>query len=255
MGCTRSSFLWNTALVSPVGLSRDLRPEPSTGGGIIDMMNRRLRERLTESEILQIFVDVCEGVAAMHNLQPPLLHRDLKVENILQSSDTSFKLCDFGSAVPVAPRPPANTAEIRALEADLNKHTTLQYRAPEMVDVYLRRPVDEKSDVWALGVLLYKLCYYTTPFEEHGVLAILNVQYKFPPYPVYSPHLNGLIGDFLSSSLYYRFSRRRLFLASILREHGSQRPTVFEILDVVHKMRGTKSKFVYVRAASLDIAK
>ena len=51
----------------------------SLGGGIIDMMNRRLRERLTEAEILQIFVDVCEGVAAMHNLRPALLHRDLKV--------------------------------------------------------------------------------------------------------------------------------------------------------------------------------
>ncbi len=136
------------------------------GGGIIDMMNRRLRERLTEAEILQVFVDVCEGVAAMHNLRPPLLHRDLKVENILQSSPTSYKLCDFGSTVPVANRPPSTTQEIRALEADLNQHTTLQYRAPEMVDVYLRRPVDEKSDVWALGVLLYKLCYYTTPFEE-----------------------------------------------------------------------------------------
>jgi AP2-associated kinase len=49
------------------------------GGGIIDMMNRRLRERLTEAEILQIFVDVCEAVAAMHNLKPALLHRDLKV--------------------------------------------------------------------------------------------------------------------------------------------------------------------------------
>lgn len=157
------------------------------------MMNRRLRERLTEPEILQIFVDVCEGVAAMHNLKPPLLHRDLKVENILQASATSYKLCDFGSTVPVS-RPPTTTQEIRALEADLNRHTTLQYRAPEMVDPYLRRAVDEKSDVWALGVLLYKLCYYTTPFEEHGVLAILNVQYKIPPYPVYSSQLNTLIG-------------------------------------------------------------
>jgi AP2-associated kinase len=158
------------------------------------MMNRRLRERLTEAEILQIFVDVCEGVAAMHNLRPPLLHRDLKVENILQSSATSFKLCDFGSATPVAARAPATTQEIRALEADLNKHTTLQYRAPEMVDSFLRRPVNEKSDVWALGVLLYKLCYYTTPFEEHGPLAILNVQYRIPPYPVYSAQINSLIG-------------------------------------------------------------
>lgn len=47
------------------------------------MMNRRLRERLTEAEILQIFVDVCEGVAAMHNTRPALLHRDLKVYNLL----------------------------------------------------------------------------------------------------------------------------------------------------------------------------
>ncbi|KAI0724779.1 hypothetical protein C8Q72DRAFT_856996 [Fomitopsis betulina] len=181
------------------------------GGGIIDMMNRRLRERLTEPEILTIFCDVCEGLAAMHALKPPLLHRDLKVENILQASAMLYKLCDFGSATSVQ-KVPSNVQEIRMLEADLNRHTTLQYRAPEMVDVYLRRPVDEKSDVWALGVLLYKLCYYTTPFEEHGPLAILNVQYKIPPYPVYSQQMNTLI-------------------ASMLREHGTQRPTVFELLE------------------------
>ncbi|THH26609.1 hypothetical protein EUX98_g7576 [Antrodiella citrinella] len=196
-----------------------------SGGGIIDMMNRRLRERLTEPEILTIFVEVCEGLAAMHSLKPPLLHRDLKVENILQASAMSYKLCDFGSATAVQ-KIPSNSQELRALEADLNRHTTLQYRAPEMVDVHMRRPIDEKSDVWALGVLLYKLCYYTTPFEEHGPLAILNVQYKIPPYPVYSQHMNALI-------------------ASMLREHGAQRPTVFEILTHVHALRGTKSRFTY----------
>ena len=207
------------------------------------MMNRRLRERLTEADILQIFIDVCEGVAAMHHLRPALLHRDLKVENILQSSDTQYKLCDFGSAAPVASRLPANTQEIRAVEADLNRHTTLQYRAPEMVDPYLRRPIDEKSDVWALGVLLYKLCYYTTPFEEHGPLAILNVQYKIPPYPVYSAQMNSLIG--MSSIASGLINAHSSFSASMLREHGSQRPTVFEILNLVHRMRGTKSKFAY----------
>jgi AP2-associated kinase len=190
------------------------------------MMNRRLRERLTEIEILQIFVDVCEGVAYMHNSRPPLLHRDLKVENILQASATSFKLCDFGSATTVATRPPSNMQEVRVLEEDLNRHTTLQYRAPEMIDPHLRRPIDEKSDVWALGVLLYKLCYYTTPFEEHGPLAILNVQYRIPPYPIYSSQMNALV-------------------ASMLREHGSQRPSVFELLAQVHRLRGTKSPFQY----------
>lgn len=156
-------------------------------------MNRRLRERLTEAEILTIFADVCEGVAHMHSVRPPLLHRDLKVENILQASPTSYKLCDFGSAARPT-RAPQSIEEIRSLEQDLNRHTTLQYRAPEMVDLYLRRSVDEKSDVWALGVLLYKLCYYTTPFEEHGPLAILNVMYKTPLYPIYSEQMKELIG-------------------------------------------------------------
>jgi AP2-associated kinase len=50
------------------------------------------------------------------------------------------------------------------------------------------------SDVWALGVLLYKLCYYTTPFEEHGPLAIVNAKYIFPSFPVYSPKLQHVIG-------------------------------------------------------------
>jgi len=49
------------------------------GGGLIDFMNTRLQDRLTESEILKIFGDVAQGVACMHYLQPPLLHRDIKV--------------------------------------------------------------------------------------------------------------------------------------------------------------------------------
>ncbi|KAK1777807.1 hypothetical protein QBC45DRAFT_415774 [Copromyces sp. CBS 386.78] len=70
----------------------------------------------------------------------------------------------------------------------------MQYRSPEMVDVYRKQPIDEKSDIWALGVLLYKLCYYTTPFEEGGTLAILNASYKFHSYPVFSDRLKKLIG-------------------------------------------------------------
>ena len=62
-----------------------------------------------------------------------------------------------------------------------------------MVDVFKGLPIDEKSDIWALGVLLYKLCYYTTPFEDRGPLAILNATFKFPPYPAFSDQLRRLI--------------------------------------------------------------
>lgn len=173
--------------------------EYCNGGGLIDFMNTRLQHRLTEPEILKIFTDVAEGVACMHYLKPPLLHRDLKVENVLINtigSKNKFKLCDFGSAAP--PRPaPMTVVECRLVEEDVQKHTTMQYRSPEMIDVYRKQPIDEKSDIWALGVLLYKLCYYTTPFEDQGQLAILNASFRFPSYPAFSDRLKKLIGTYL----------------------------------------------------------
>lgn len=156
-------------------------------------MNTRLQHRLTEPEVLRIFDHVTEGVACMHYLQPALLHRDLKVENVLIASNGIYKLCDFGSCSIVKPAP-QSVVECRLLEEDIQKHTTLQYRSPEMIDVYRRVAVDEKSDIWALGVLLYKLCYYTTPFEEQGQLAIMNASFAFPPYPHFSDRLKNLIG-------------------------------------------------------------
>ena len=169
--------------------------EYCSGGGLIDFMNTRLQNRLKEPEIIKIFSDVAEGVACMHYLKPPLLHRDLKVENVLISRHANvsyYKLCDFGSSAP--PRPAATSAaEGRLIEDDVQRHTTLQYRSPEMIDVYRKQPIDEKSDIWALGVLLYKLCYYTTPFEEVGQMAILNASYKFPSYPQFSDRLKMLI--------------------------------------------------------------
>ncbi|PSR90373.1 hypothetical protein BD289DRAFT_366224 [Coniella lustricola] len=191
------------------------------GGGLIDFMNTRLQHRLTEPEILQIFADVAEGVACMHYLKPPLLHRDLKVENVLitnTGSKKKFKLCDFGSAA--VPRPaPTTVTECRLVEEDVQKHTTMQYRSPEMVDVYRKQPIDEKSDIWALGVLLYKLCYYTTPFEEQGQLAILNASYRFPNYPAFSDRIKKLI-------------------ASMLREHPQTRPNIFQVLHESCAMQG-----------------
>ncbi|KAK9467495.1 hypothetical protein V1512DRAFT_137796 [Lipomyces arxii] len=192
--------------------------EYCSGGGLIDFMNTRLQNRLTESEILNIIGDVAEGVACMHYLNPPLLHRDLKVENVLISSRGLYKVADFGSSSRVIP-PGMNGQECRAIEDDIQRHTTIQYRAPEMVDVYRRLPIDEKSDIWALGVLLYKLCYYTTPFEEQGQLAILNATFSFPPHPPYSDRIKRLI-------------------SVMLREKPQDRPNIYLVVKEICHMRG-----------------
>ncbi|KAI9653755.1 MAG: hypothetical protein M1821_006950 [Bathelium mastoideum] len=208
------------------------------GGGLIDFMNTRLQNRLTEPEILKIFSDVAEGVASMHYLKPPLLHRDLKVENVLigkAGSSRTYKVCDFGSAA--QPRPAATTAqEGRLIEDDVQRHTTMQYRSPEMIDVYRKQPIDEKSDIWALGVLLYKLCYYTTPFEDVGQMAILNASFKYPSYPVFSDRIKKLI-------------------ASMLRENPQVRPNIYQVVVEVCAMRcaDVPIKDIYARRTQSEV--
>ncbi|GME69144.1 unnamed protein product [[Candida] boidinii] len=194
-------------MLNGVGYEVFLLMEYCAGNGLIDFMNQRLVHKLTEPEILQIMGEVTEGVAHMHALNPPLIHRDIKIENVLLTSDHKhYKLCDFGSAS--APlRPPKNVDEFQVLQDDIMRHTTPQYRAPEMLDLYRRQPIDEKSDIWALGVFLYKLCYYTTPFENNSIngagnggggdYAILNGRFSFPASPIYSSNLKNVISKCL----------------------------------------------------------
>ncbi|CAN6674885.1 actin-regulating kinase Prk1p [Trichomonascus vanleenenianus] len=192
--------------------------EYCSNNGLIDFMNSRLKDQLKEHEILKIMYDITYGLACMHYLDPPLIHRDLKIENVLIAGDGTFKLCDFGSSSPVL-RPPRNSTEFHILDDDIQRHTTAQYRSPEMVDIYRGFPIDEKSDIWALGVFLYKLCYYTTPFEKEGQLAILHARFSFPNYPQYSDRLKRVA-------------------TACLREDPRNRPTVYQVFKEVCLMRG-----------------
>jgi serine/threonine protein kinase len=87
----------------------------------------------------------------------------------------------------------------------MSRYTTLSYRAPEMVDLYSGVPIDPKSDCWALGVLLYKLCYFTLPFGE-SALAIQSGQFTFPMQEEgrVPDELKAIINLLLTSNAKYR---------------------------------------------------
>ena len=72
------------------------------------------------------------------------------------------------------------------------RYTTLSYRSPEMVDLYSNKPISTKSDIWALGCLLYKLCYFSLPFGE-SPLAIQSGTFSIPDQPHYSKEIISLI--------------------------------------------------------------
>ncbi|XP_064328848.1 AP2-associated protein kinase 1 isoform X3 [Phalacrocorax carbo] len=160
------------------------------GGQVVNLMNQRLQTGFTENEVLQIFCDTCEAVARLHQCKTPIIHRDLKVENILLHDRGHYVLCDFGSATNKFQNP--QTEGVNAVEEEIKKYTTLSYRAPEMVNLYSGKLITTKADIWALGCLLYKLCYFTLPFGESQV-AICDGNFTIPDNSRHSQDMHCLI--------------------------------------------------------------
>lgn len=178
-------------------------------------MNTKINIGFTEKEILQIFCDILEAVSRLHHCQTPIIHRDLKIENILQTDGGDYVLCDFGSATAKILNPKIHGPAI--VEEEIGKYTTLSYRAPEMVDFYTGEPITTKADIWALGCLLYKLMFFTLPFGE-SILAIQNGQFTIPDNTQYTDGLLKLIKYMLDTK-------------------QERRPNIWQVSDVAFQLR------------------
>ena len=176
------------------------------------------REPLAQSRVLEIIDGLLAAVAHMHSLDPPVAHRDLKLENVLGTGDGRFVLCDFGSATTTVLPTTRTRSEALAEEDRIQKYSTLMYRAPEMVDLYRNQEVGVKVDVWALGCILFSLCFREHPFADESSLQILNGAYSIPADSPYEACVHDLI---------------RLMLA----DDPAVRPSATEALQRVRAMR------------------
>ncbi|XP_032241526.2 cyclin-G-associated kinase isoform X2 [Nematostella vectensis] len=173
--------------------------ELCTGGEMIKILQERDGQPFSPDQILRIFYQLCRAVSHMHKQSPPIIHRDLKIENMLIGSKGQIKLCDFGSATtePLTPDDSWTALNRSLAEDEIQRNTTPMYRAPEMVDLYSNLPVTEKADIWALGCVLFYLCFMEHPFEDSAKLRIINAKYTIPEmdreYTMYHDLINSTL--------------------------------------------------------------
>jgi tetratricopeptide (TPR) repeat protein len=132
--------------------------------------------RLTPKQRLELFIPVCQAVQHAH--QKGIIHRDLKPSNVLVAlydGKPVPKVIDFG----VAKAAGQALTEKTLVTGIGNIVGTLEYMSPEQAEIN-QLDIDTRSDVYALGVLLYELLAGSPPFsrkelEKAGVLEMLRV--------------------------------------------------------------------------------
>lgn len=153
----------------------------------------------TEEEILDWFVQICLALKHVHDKK--ILHRDIKCQNIFLTRGNIVKLGDFGIAKILQ-----NTVELAKSCVG-----TPYYLSPEICE---NKSYDSKSDVWALGCVLYELATLRRPFMAGNVKSLILkiVKGSYPPLP-----------------LRYSFEFRNL-LIHLFRHNPKERPSVDNIL-------------------------
>jgi TolB-like protein/tetratricopeptide (TPR) repeat protein len=124
------------------------------------LRQRLQRSPLSWSEAVGLGVQIAEGLAAAHS--KGVVHRDLKPENVIVAKSGALKILDFGLARTDAALPPDQAATTGPTEPGMVLGT-LSYMPPEQVR---GQAVDARSDIFALGCVLYEMVAGRPPFAR-----------------------------------------------------------------------------------------
>lgn len=169
------------------------------GGDLFKKINSQAGVLFREEQILDWFVQICLALKHVHNRK--ILHRDIKSQNIFLTKEGIIQLGDFGIA--------------RVLNSTVEFARTCigtpYYLSPEICE---NKPYNNKSDVWALGCVLYEMCTLKHAFEAGNMknLVLKIIRGSYPP-----------VSNHYSQDL-------RVLLGQVFRRNPRERPSVGTIL-------------------------
>ncbi|XP_070361162.1 serine/threonine-protein kinase Nek1 isoform X4 [Equus asinus] len=170
------------------------------GGDLFKRINAQKGVLFQEDQILDWFVQICLALKHVHDRK--ILHRDIKSQNIFLTKDGTIQLGDFGIA-----RVLNSTVELARTCIG-----TPYYLSPEICE---NKPYNNKSDIWALGCVLYEMCTLKHAFEAGNMKNLV---------------LKIISGSFPPVSLHYSYDLRSL-LSQLFKRNPRDRPSVNSILE------------------------
>lgn len=139
-------------------------------GNLFDIVDKQRKKCLDIKTVAMYMRDLLSAVYYLHNMDPPIIHRDIKLENVLLHEDGTIKLTDFGWS---------NYCfddEVRDTFCG-----TPVYLAPEMLK---RLEHDHNVDLWCIGVMMFELITGKLPFNTSSKVAledsIMRVKINWP---------------------------------------------------------------------------
>ena len=180
---------------------------------------------------LGMFRQMAVAVSILHDGRPnPIVHMDLRPEHFaaFKTSCDVTKGCKYviklvGAGCAIEGEMPLYSVADRMKAARLiDSHTTLKYRAPEMINLQLADELNESVDIWALGCCLYGILFLEDCFpQQDGRMNILKGQFTIPHDHPYSNDILNLLSRMLSVD-------------------PRQRPTIHEVIACVDALASGK---------------
>jgi serine/threonine protein kinase len=202
------------------------------------------QENLSLVEVLEIAIQVAEALTAAH--AAGIVHRDIKPENIMRRRGGLVKLLDFGIAK-LLEQPSSDLSETATI-AKTQTETgvvlgTVGYMSPEQARAL---PVDERTDIWSLGVVLYEMLAYRAPFEGatrmDTMVAILEREpaplFQFANAPAVLSELKRVVSKALRKERDERYQTAGEMLTDLKRVRQKLEPNGAHVLD--DSMRGAR---------------